>query len=171
MPEKKRVKTVLTYPRIVKFLSIITALCMIVTFAINAIAMAAAYELKWGFADSPSRFQPALVMSNTSTTITIAIPVYVNNTAAIGFNVDDLSFDFSISNSSAVITQATSPIGSIPFGTNREFNLTLIDTNISDLGALSANVTLYIKIMLHVSYTFTTVTLGMTIEKKGGMSF
>lgn len=173
MPEKKRLKTVLTHPKVVKFISIITALCIIATFAVNGIVMAAAYELKWGFVNSSgNRFQPNLIASNSSTTITVVIPIYVNNTAAIGFNVDALSFDFKIRNSSkALITAATSPIGNIPWGTNKVFNLTLIDTTMTDLPKLNTTNPLYFDILLHVSYTFTTVTLNLSIEVKGGMKF
>ncbi|HME52132.1 MAG TPA: hypothetical protein VKM55_07935 [Candidatus Lokiarchaeia archaeon] len=170
MSDKKRLVQVLAHPRVVKFVSIITALCIIATLAINGIAMVAAYELKWGFADSTSRFQPNIEHSMVGSNLTIAIPVYVNNTAALGFGVDDLNFEFSIRNSSnSLITKVTSDIGSIPLGTNRKFNVTLIDANITQVIALSANATFYIGIFFHVSYTFTTVTVGVTIEKTGGL--
>jgi hypothetical protein len=173
MPDKRKLKAVLTHPRVVKLISIVSALCMIATFAVNGIVGYAAYQLKWGFYDplNPSnRFSPKIVMTSNLTSIKIAIPVYVNNTASFGYDVTGLSFDFSISNSSGVITQASSPIGSIPFGTNRLFNLTLIDADLSHLVTLGGNASLTIEITLHITYVFTTVTLAIKVTTNGGLT-
>ena len=175
MPDKKKLKAVLTHPRIVKLISIITALCMIATLAVNAIVMYAASQLKWGFynpSDPSNRFSPKIEISGNMTNINIAIPVYVNNTASFGFDVMDVSFDFSIGNSSGVITHASSPIGNIPHGNDgyRLFNLTLIDSDPGHIIALGASTALTIEITLHVTYVFTTVTLTIKVTTNGGLT-
>ena len=170
MPEKKRIVQVLAHPRVVKLISILTALCIIATFAINGVVMYAAYKLDWGFANSPSRFQPTIVPHINSTAISVSIPVYVNNSASFGFPVDALSFEIGIRNSSGLITNSISNAGKIPWGTNKTFNVTLIDAHLSDLPSLNTTSTLYFDILFHVTYTFTTVTVSVTIEKIGGMS-
>ncbi|NMC06594.1 MAG: hypothetical protein GYA24_15360 [Candidatus Lokiarchaeota archaeon] len=169
-------KEVMSHPRIVKLISVVTGLFMLGTFVVNGYVMAAGYQLDWGF--SPDKTTPNIQAVNIgNTTLNIYVPAHVYNNKSIlpfGFDVKSLQFNFTILNSSRdVLTSNASIIGDIPFGTGREFNVTIMSLNAGLFlpllnGTMGA---IYFKIEFHVEYAFSSTTLDVEIKLPGGLSF
>ncbi len=172
MSIKKR--EVVSHPGVVKLISVITALFMIGTFAVNGYVMASGYLLSWGF--YPNKTMPNVGTYSNSTHAIVYIPAYVNNTGMFGFDVQDLQIECSISYASndSLITSSTSNIGTIPWGSYRcPFNVTLISDNPTAILPIlnSTSTPFVLGVVFHVSYAFATTTLSATIELPGGLSF
>nr|MDO8083786.1 hypothetical protein [Candidatus Sigynarchaeum springense] len=171
MSIKKR--EVVSHPNVVKLISVLSALFMIGTLAVNGYNLACGYLISWGF--YPNKTVPNISTYSNATHLVVYIPAYVNNSGAIGFDVQDLWIDVSLSYASnnTLITSSTSNIGTIPFGTNKcPFNVTLVSANTPTLFAILNSTTPFVLgITFHVSYIFATTTLKATMELPGGLSF
>ncbi len=169
-PNKKR-EEVLSHPKLVKFIGLVTTLFMITTFCVNGAVMGAGMLLDYGF--HPNKTLPGInaEFDNSTLTMTVNIPFYVNNTGMFGFNIENLTVDFNIYNSSGLVSTAPNDIGSIPWGTGQAFNVTLIELNAADSVNALNGTSVTIEILFHVAYIFTTTTVNCTIGLPGGLSF
>ncbi|MHA1682648.1 MAG: hypothetical protein ACTSUE_17045 [Promethearchaeota archaeon] len=174
----KKTKEILSHPGTVKLMSVVSTIFIISSLAWNGYQFAAGFMLDWGFANSPNKFQPNITAQfNTTGTndVLVNIPVYVNNTAAIGFDVKDLVVDFNINyavNGTNIVGNDTAgtPIN-IPRGSTLTFNVTILQTNDIALFNILNSTAVQFEIIFKVSYIVTTTNLNLTIDLPGGLSF
>lgn len=156
----------------VKLMKVLTTLFMIGTFAYNGYIGASGFMIDWGF--YPDKTTPSIQADfdmGTNTT-SIFIPVYVNNTGAIGFPIENLRIDFSIHNETALVTQSINNIGTIAHGSGMAFNVTLIKEDSYTLFlALNGSTSLRLQIYFQITYVVSTVLLDVGIDLPGGLSF
>ncbi|MHA1792855.1 MAG: hypothetical protein ACTSVI_09440 [Promethearchaeota archaeon] len=164
-------KEVYSHPTVVKLLGIFTTLFMLGTFGINGIVMASGAMIDWGF--YPNKLQPSIKtnFNNATLELSLYIPVYINNTGMIGFDVQDLTIDFDIYNSTNKIASEQNNIGNVPHGTSKIFNVTMIKENaLALMTELNGSTSIRFEIMFHMKYIFTAVNLNLSIEFPGGLS-
>lgn len=171
-PKKKEV---LSHPKVVKLMSVISAIFIIGTMAWNGIQFGSAFLLDWGFYNpSQGKFVPDIQaeFNNVTMEATVSIPCYVNNTAMIGFPVSDLRVDFNINyqNGTKILNQSN-VYSDIPHGDTLQFNVTLIETNALSAVSVINSTAIELEILFNVHYIVTTVNFELTIELPGGLSF
>jgi hypothetical protein len=166
-----RKKEVVSHPKIVKMISVLTALFMIGTFAVNGYIMVSGYMLNWGF--YPNKTTPNIVahFDIPTNTTSVSIPFYVNNTGMIGFPVVDLRADFTISNSSGTIVSTSNGPWTIPYPGNLTASLTLVEANNLTLYNILSATAVTITVDFQVSYAFATTSFNIVIDFPGGLTF
>lgn len=165
-------KEVYSHPGIVKALGLITALFFVGTFIWNGVLTASGFYLDWGF--YPNKATPNIVPTLNATTLKLDIPVYVNNTWLIGFDITDLKVDLNFYNDTGLITSTDNTVQNIPFGSNKQFNVSLVDEdNPASIADALANSTgdITMEIIFNVNYMFSSTKLNASIVLIGGLSF
>jgi hypothetical protein len=172
MSIKKR--EVVSHPGLVKLISVVTALFLIGTFAVNAYVMASGYLLNWGFywdsGSGKSKTDPRVVFTTDGSNYSIVIPIYVynNNTMLPGFAVNGLSANFSIYNSSGLVISSVNGPWDIPYPGGIQRNLTLSGNN-PGIATTIDNGPIDLQILFHVSYALTSTTLNVTMTFPTGV--
>nr|MDO8113881.1 hypothetical protein [Candidatus Sigynarchaeota archaeon] len=145
---------------------------MIATFAVNMYVSAAGMLLDWGFDDSSSKYVPNIQKSYSGGNLNITIPVYVRNIGAIGFDVNNLSADFNLYNSSHdLVANTTNFNGSvnIPHGTTWNNSVAILQNMPIGIFTIINSTSVDLEILFHVSYAFSSTTLNLSFNFPGGL--
>ncbi len=173
MSIKKR--EVVSHPGLVKLISVVTALFLIGTFAVNAYVMASGYLLNWGFYHEPgslkTKTDPNIVFHSDNSTFSIEIPIFVynNNTMLPGFAVNGLSANFSIYNSSGLLISSVNGPWDVPYPGAIQRNLTIGPVTNPALAIAIATGPIDFEVLFHVSYALTSTTMKITLNFPTGV--
>ena len=96
-----------------------------------------------GGGGSNSSFGPFHV-SSTNTTVSIWLLLPFNNTGTVGLDMKDLTVQVTMTIPNGTKLTATTNAGSIPFGSSKVLNITMLDTTASNAMAM-ANVSIALK--------------------------
>ncbi len=105
------------------------------------------------FMGAPSNGTGPIGMSNTSTSIKVWMIVPVNNTGTVGLDINDLVVDVSITYLNGTALEASTNVGSIPFGESKLANITLVDTTPSMAMGLFENSSIMMAISFAMQVT------------------
>jgi len=134
---KKAKKRDLKYPRAVKAITAFMVLVGIAIAGVSAYVSVSGMYLATNIGTTLGSVMSAggggngtspIGMSNTSTSIKAWLVVPINNTGTVGLDINDLVVDVSIIYLNGTALEASTDVGSIPFGESRLANITLVDT-------------------------------------------
>ncbi len=179
---KKAKKRDLKYPRAVK----VVTLCMVlVSVAMAGIATYVslgsgflATNLATTLGSMGSNETVGQSMTNTSVKVWMLFPI--NNTGSVGLDIDNLAVDVSFTyDANGTTLEATTLVGSIPFGESKLANITLVDTVPSmAMGLQNSSITMAISFAMKVTLprswgifalTISDLEFGFTIHMPGGL--
>lgn len=156
-----------------KFVSVLSIIFIVGSIGFNVYLLACGLELNWGFSGGANRFTPDIVshFNNATLDLYIGIPAYVNNTAVIGQNVNNLGFKIGYYNNSGLVTGNSSIVGNIPFHDSKMFNITVVDANALTLAKSLNSTPVTINIQFTVGYLYSMTFVNVNITLPGGLTF
>ncbi|MEX2684460.1 MAG: hypothetical protein Q6373_023010 [Candidatus Sigynarchaeota archaeon] len=158
---KKSNKRDLKYPRAVKVVTLFMVLVSVAIAGIATYVSVASGFLATNLGSTLGSIMDSgggngtgpIHMSNTTTSIKVWMEFPVNNTGPVGLDINDLVVNVKFTfDANGTTLEATSLVGSIPFGETRLANITLVDTTLSmAMGLGSSSITMAISFAMAIT--------------------
>ena len=187
---KKAKKRDLKYPRAVRAVTVFMVLVGIAIAGVSAYVSVSGVYLATNIGTTLGSVMGSggggngtgpIGMSNTSTSMKVWLVVPVNNTGTVGLDINNLVVDVSFTYLNGTALEASTLVGSIPFGESKLANITLVDAAPSmAMGLWYSSITMAMSLAMKVTLprswgifalTISNLEFGLTIPMPGGLQF